>query len=305
VHGVVAEWIQIVGARITGDIPMSLQLAFLPSSLGNSKRLAAAAILMACAGGVMCPGTSGQEATKARRDPLKELIDSFRPEFVRAPDIGLWFFRAGDRELIVSDVAAEGVITRAGFQEGDRLVSVNGHRVATETDFIRSVFSESTRDRGVKVIVLRDDKEQVLNVHPALLIEELSVARGEPLEPMGIILDDRERDQVLVWKVLPYSPAFYAGLHAGDKITACDGQQLPTPTEFSRLVYLKRTPSVTLDVLRRGQVRQFAAQPHLASRAGEGTRPDLPTAHRPRRNFGRRRTAARRSPRAATAALGS
>lgn len=151
---------------------------------------------------------------------------NFRPEGVRSADFGLWFNRNSKDGLVISDVASKGAIANLGFQEGDRIVSVGGQKVTSETDFVTYLFDEQYRNDRVKVVVLRDGKEQVIMVQPALLIDELSYIDNDPLENFGVVVDDRVNDRIVVWKVVPRSPAYYAGIRAGDVLQSVGNQRL-------------------------------------------------------------------------------
>jgi len=61
---------------------------------------------------------------------------------------------------VISDVSTRGPIARLGFHEGDRIVSVNGHRVAAEAEFIDCLLS-GPGDR-VEVIVTRDGRNETI-----------------------------------------------------------------------------------------------------------------------------------------------
>ena len=89
---------------------------------------------------------------------------------LRAPDIGLWFNGSPRDSLVISDVSSRGPIARLGFREGDRIVSVNGHRVAREADFIDYLFG-ADRDR-VEVIVNRDGRDETIWVEPAQFTQD-------------------------------------------------------------------------------------------------------------------------------------
>lgn len=197
-----------------------------------------------------------QRKTSPDPDPANERIESFRAEFVRAPDIGLWFLRRVDRGLIVADVAADGAISKVGFEEGDQILAVNDQKVTTELDFMRSLFAEPVRLRPVKIRVIRDKRELVLVVSPFRLIEELIVSIGEPLEPLGIKLDPRLPEQAVVSKVLPRSPAFYAGLRTGDEIVSFERIPITEPDQFTQLVLARKPGFVSLRV-RRGERERF------------------------------------------------
>jgi S1-C subfamily serine protease len=174
----------------------------------------------------------------------------------RSADMGLWF-RSSNDGLVIRDVASSGPITRLGFREGDVIVSVNGQRVSRERDFVTYLFAEDVREERVKVIVLRDDREEVIWVEPTVFIEEVHVAHHDPLEEFGIIVDDRYDDQVVVLKVFPRSPAYYAGIRAGDVITVFDGHKISSPKEFVTYVRDVRSENVVVKVDRDRKVREL------------------------------------------------
>jgi S1-C subfamily serine protease len=151
---------------------------------------------------------------------------------MRGPDIGIWFSRSSRDGLVISDVSSRGAIAKLGFREGDRIVSVDGRRVTREEDFIQ--FLVRTDARRVKVIVLRDDREETIYVEPAVLFEEEEYVEVDPLERFGIILDDRYDDRIVVWRVIPRSPAYYAGFRPGDVVVTFGGRPYRTRTEFER-----------------------------------------------------------------------
>lgn len=198
---------------------------------------------------LVCGAALAQKGSGAKDDET-ERVESFRAEFVRGPDIGIWFARNTDRGLFVMDVATSGAISKAGILEGDRILSVNDQKVATEREFIRSLFAEPTRLRTAKVAILRDGKEPTLVLSPFRLIEELLVATGEPFDQLGLVLDDRHKGQIIVAKVTALSPAFYAGLRAGDEIVTFERTQLTGPEEFARLVLAFKPGFATLSINR-------------------------------------------------------
>ena len=126
---------------------------------------------------------------------------------MRGPDIGLWFNRGNRDGLVISDVSSRGPIAKLGFRESDRIVSVNGRRVTREPEFIEYLMA-SDADR-VPVIVSRDGREETIYVQPSVLTEDYEYADVNPLEQFGIVLDDRYNDRIVVWKIVPRSPAYY------------------------------------------------------------------------------------------------
>ena len=133
---------------------------------------------------------------------------------------------------MISDVSSRGPIAKLGFREGDRIVSVNGQRVAREEDFIQYLLRGDSR--RVKVIVLRDNREETIYVEPAVLIDDREYMEVDPLERFGIIVDDRYDDRIVVWRIIPRSPAYYAGFRPGDVIVKFGDRPYRTRTEFER-----------------------------------------------------------------------
>jgi len=133
---------------------------------------------------------------------------------------------------VISDVSTRGPIAKLGFREGDRIVSVNGRRVAREDEFLDILLHSDAR--RVNVVVFRDGREETIYVEPAVFNEDSETTEVDPLERFGIILDDRYDDRVVVWRVIPRSQAYYAGFRPGDVIVTFGGHPYRTRTEFER-----------------------------------------------------------------------
>jgi len=97
----------------------------------------------------------------------------------------------------------------------------------------------SDADR-VPVVVSRDGREETIYVQPSVLTEDYGYTEVDPMEQFGIVLDDRYDDRIVVWKVVPRSPAYYAGIREGDVITTLSDHPYHTRSEFEKgLVGLK------------------------------------------------------------------
>lgn len=181
----------------------------------------------------------------------------FQASNMRAADMGLWFDNSINDGLMISDVATSGAIAQLGFREGDRIVSVNGQQVAREADFIQYLFANNATSNQVRVVVLRDNREQVITVNPTVFVEEYQYVDNDPLEHFGVILDDRYDDQLVVWRVIPRSPAFYAGIRAGDVLTSFRGQPLTTRDAFVTTITDLQPGAVPVQVRRNDRVRNL------------------------------------------------
>ena len=170
----------------------------------------------------MCAAPLPREPAVARRSPARPISASGSTA-------------AQPNGLIISDISSSGPITRFGFREGDRIISVNGTRVSSEQQFIEYLLSPRYANQRVQVVVWRNNQQVPIWVEPWVLVQEdsSSTAQVDPLETYGVILDDRYQYPV-VWKVLPRTPAYYAGIRAGDVIVAWSGQHVSDPAGSDR-----------------------------------------------------------------------
>jgi hypothetical protein len=197
-----------------------------------------------------------QRFSRDRDDRIRGDAD-FRVDNVRSADIGLWFDRSSDDGLIVNSIGT-GVISRWGLREGDRIYSVNGMRVDSERDFVSTLFDPRWRDQRASVSIYRHGRPWPVYMHPSQLVTEYTtVATTDPLEEYGLLLDDRYDDYVVVWRVTPRSPAYYAGLRPGDVITTFDGRRLSGRDDFVRWMGQGNLDNVAMDINRNRQLRRI------------------------------------------------
>jgi hypothetical protein len=189
----------------------------------------------------------------------------FRVDSVRSADFGLWFDRGSDDGLVINDIGT-GVVSRWGFREGDRIYSVNGIRVDDERAFVQTLFDNRWRNQRANVIIYRHGRPWTVYVHPSQLVTEYTTVANDPLDAYGLVLDDRYDDYVVIWRVTPRSPAYYAGLRAGDVITTFDGRRLTGRDDFVRFIGQDGLDSVRLEISRNRQARRVDLD--LSSRAG-------------------------------------
>jgi C-terminal processing protease CtpA/Prc len=188
----------------------------------------AAATARDAAGAARDAAQNVRQGARASVQANQQAGADFRVSDYRSADFGLWFDRSVNEGLVISDVATTGLIADLGFVAGDRIVSINGRPVASEAQFMDFVFAPQFRDQRVQVIVDRAGVQETIVLEPSALIRELVMVQEEPLEELGIVLDDRYNDRALVWRVTRRSPAFYAGIRPGDTITAINRQRVAT-----------------------------------------------------------------------------
>ena len=213
------------------------------------------------------------DANQDRNDAQPRI--ALRPKDLRAPDIGLWFDRKSRDGLVISDVSTKGPIAKLGFKEGDRIVSVNGKRVSREADFIDDLLSNNRR---VDVIVTRDGREATIQVDPTLLVEDYGATEVDPLEQLGIVVDDRYNDRIVVWRVIPRSPAYYSGIRSGDVLATFDARKLGSRQEFEKSVATLNPGEVDVEVRRGDRTRDLTVDvPRFETRGERRTamRPNI------------------------------
>jgi PDZ domain-containing protein len=203
-----------------------------------------------------------------------------RTENLRSADLGFWFGRSTGEGLVISDIATTGpmasLIADFGFRAGDQIVSVDGYRITREADFVRYLLADEVLHERVPVVVMRGGERMTLHVEPIRLVEQVQTVHVDPLEQFGVILDDRSADRVLVWRVVPRSPAFYAGIQPGDVITTFHGQRVTSPDAFAQFVERSEPGMISVEVNRNQRVRQLDLEmPAIEGAARTALRPEF------------------------------
>lgn len=151
-----------------------------------------------------------------------------------------WAATAANAGLTIANLTQSTAFRGVGFMPGDQIVSVGGQTIANPVDFARYVYTVQPGQR-VPIIVTRNGVQQTLYWTPdqqfvQLLPQEYRAASVMPAAPdaeyLGIRLDPREQQAVVVASVAPNSPAAEAGVRSGDMITAVNRTPVHTPAEF-------------------------------------------------------------------------
>lgn len=211
-----------------------------------------------------------RDARDAARDTVRDVRDTVRDTRVsgsaranlrwqdmQAADLGLWFDRSATDGLVIADVSTQGPIAKLGFQEGDRIVSVNGRAITRQADFMPFLYASTSAGGRVPIIVTRAGKQQTIYLEPQLFVTHANSYQSDSLEQMGIVLDDRAQDKAIVWRVQPRSPAFYAGLRSGDVVISFNKQPVATSAELTQLAAKAEAGPIALEVQRGDRARQL------------------------------------------------
>lgn len=133
--------------------------------------------------------------------------------------------------LPVTRVVEDSAADRAGFAEGDLVLTLAGLPVTTSTRF-RGILASYPAGEEIAVRIARGEK--VLEIAAVLL------APGGPFLGVSTVGAEGDVTGALITRVVPGSPADRAGLESDDVITAFAGKSVSSPTDLAGLIGQKR-----------------------------------------------------------------
>jgi regulator of sigma E protease len=156
---------------------------------------------------------------------------------------------------------SEGIAAEAGITAGDRILAIDGERVATWTHILLTL-TRAALDRRDLVLELQDPDGERRSA--TLALSRLGEFRDEErtLETVGIIPRHRVVEAEIA-RVQPGSPAESAGLAPGDRIVAVEGEPVADFDDFAERLQRAsaRAEVVRLSVESEGQRRSLAVRP--------------------------------------------
>ncbi len=156
-----------------------------------------------------------------------------------------------DMQAIIGFVMPDSPAAKAGIQEGDRIVKLDGKENPTWEDVgLKEVASAY---RPMYLTIERNGKRFDTTVTPTL---------GER-SGMGSAGWD-ERGQIQLAEVTPNLPADKAGLKKGDLLIAANGQPIHSHTKFQQITQNSGGKPIDIEFERNGQKRQVTVRPVFA-----------------------------------------
>ncbi|MGV1757688.1 RIP metalloprotease RseP [Rhizobium sp. A22-96] len=170
---------------------------------------------------------------------------------------------------VVAMVTRDGAAAEAGIEPGDRLVAIDGVKITTFDEVQRYVGLRPSRT--IVLSVERDGQKRDFKIIPKLVEDTDQFGNKMEMGRIGIALVDP-----LVTAIEPAGPAAKAGILAGDRLVAIDGNNVATYYDIGRYVSDRPGKSIVLTVQRNGQMRDFPVVPErLTDTDASGNKKDV------------------------------
>jgi serine protease Do len=200
---------------------------------------------------------------KVTRGYLGVLIQKVTPEI--AESLGM----EKGYGALVANVSKDGPAEKSGVKVGDVIVEFDGKEIKDSGD-LPIIVARTAVDKKVRMKVLRDKKEVILNVAVGELKDEEVVAQAPEKGELGLTVQRltpqmaeslglEKSDGVVVTAVEPGSAAEEAGLRRGDVIVEVDRKAVRGVDEYKKAIAGARKGRGVLFLVRRGENTLFLA----------------------------------------------
>jgi regulator of sigma E protease len=143
-----------------------------------------------------------------------------------------------DKPAVITSMAENSTASRAGFQSGDKIVSVNGTKVNDWEETQKALYTGPT-DKPAKIEVEANGNTRLL---------ELNLKQDPYDHPLGYL-----PVSPVIGQIVPGKPASHAGLKTGDIVRSVDGQKITYWDQFVDTVRGSGGKPLQLEVERKGQ----------------------------------------------------
>jgi serine protease Do len=200
---------------------------------------------------------------KVTRGYLGVLIQKVTPEI--AESLGM----EKSQGALVANVSKDGPADKSGVKVGEVIVEFDGKEVKDSGD-LPIIVARTAVDKKVKMKVLREKKEVILNVAVGELKDEEVVASVPEKGEMGLTVQRltpqiaeslglEKTDGVVVSAVEPGSAGDEAGIRRGDVIVEIDRKAIRNLDEYKKAMATSRKGKGVLFLVRRGESTLFLA----------------------------------------------
>ncbi len=161
-----------------------------------------------------------------------------------------------DNGAVIGSVAPNTPAARAGIQEGDKIVKLDGQRNPTWDDIILK--EAESASRSMRLTIERNGKDIDTTVTP-VLDERAGVGSA----------GWSEKGEVQLGPVTAGMPAQKMGLQQGDLILSAAGHPIHATVRFHEVIRGSAGKPVTIDFKRNGQTHEVTVQPIWSSADGQ------------------------------------
>ncbi len=188
------------------------------------------------------------------------------------PEIAKGFGLTETTGALVGDVVKDGPADKAGIKRGDVIIALNGQPIDTPNT-LKNLVAQTDVNKTVPVVVIRDGKEQTLQV---TISEQPSEAQAQAEESapsietrFGLSVQELTPDiasqlgytddkGVIIVGVEPGSPADQAGLQRGDLIKEINRHPIESLTAYQKVMASIGKDESLLLLVRRGDNTYYA-----------------------------------------------
>jgi type II secretory pathway component PulC len=173
------------------------------------------------------PAAAQAQPNATKREAAAERRDAKRAKR-QVKGMGVQLEAKGDQGLQVSSLEDNGIAARAGLQQNDRIISVDGFAINNPRQF--NAYLASHGGRRVPIVIERNGQRLTVDMTPPMLAGDTAW--------LGVFLDegDSKVKGARITQVYPSGPAARAGLHPGDTIVSVDGQKIEGSHDLVTLV---------------------------------------------------------------------
>jgi len=200
--------------------------------------------------------------------PVMNILTALAIPFIAAMMFGV----APAPAPVVSQLKQGGAAEVAGLKAGDRIVAINGAKNPTWDRIYGDAFLSP--ERPLPIVVERDGQQLQLSIKPAKRTEKGEVGGDLEFKP------DFGVESVVVRAVEPETPAAEAGLRAGDRLLAVNGEPVRDTVQMTDFIQEHKAEPLRLTIARGGERTELTARTRMLSdgteRLGVGLGSDAP-----------------------------
>jgi len=185
------------------------------------------------------------------------------------PELAKSFGLDKNKGALVAEVFKASPAEKAGIEQGDIILSLNGKEIAESKELSRMMAAAPVGDR-VELNILRNGKMITCKVKAGEMEEKDVAMQDAPRESLGLTVQDITPDiaqelglgkaaGVVVAGVEPGSPASDAGIQPGDVIRGVNQKPVKDADDFAAKIGSARKQENILLLIKRGKNNLFAA----------------------------------------------